>query len=383
VFLYCWPLFNHRSQGITSHDREEIFVRALEGLFDAIHLPEIGDRAEESVRKVSQNVFNSEIRGNQSKDVGLRRWPGPLLASYLDALPHAIARENATEALKAQEVLSTILQDLITMGNENGATPQDIIPALHQIASRFSSLCLDDTWLRKSAGCSGIRIMTNIPDIGVKWIVDHEIDLVRKIIHILKDLPFDLPHDVTDIVDVLTCVLRVCNAEADDENTPRNRLVQLIGIFFIELSSANQVVREAAQSCIDLLVTLSGRPAVDLLMPHRERMLAAIYTKPLRAVPFPIQIGMIEAVRYCVSLNPPLAEMNEELLRLLHETLALADADDLGPFSRGNIRQNGIEMIKLRVACIKLLTASMPITDFFSKQEQTRQRLDYFVLNTT
>jgi transformation/transcription domain-associated protein len=376
-------LFNHRSQGITSHDREEIFVRALEGLFDAIHLPEIGDRAEESVRKVSQHVFNSEIRGNQSKDVGLRRWPGPLLASYLDALPHAIARENATETLKAREVLSTILQDLITMGNENGATPQDIIPTLHQIASRFSSLCLDDTWLRKSAGCSGIRIMANIPDIGVKWIVDHEIDLVRKIIHILKDLPFDLPHDVTDIVDVLTCVLRVCNAQVDDENTPRNRLVQLIGIFFIELSSANQVVRETAQSCIDLLVTLSGRPAVDLLMPHRERMLAAIYTKPLRAVPFPIQIGMIEAVRYCVSLNPPLAEMNEELLRLLHETLALADADDLGPFSRGNIRQNGIEMIKLRVACIKLLTASMPITDFFSKQEQTRQRLDYFVVNTT
>jgi transformation/transcription domain-associated protein len=110
-------------------------------------------------------------------------------------------------------------------------------------------------------------------------------------------------------------------------------------------------------------------------MPHRERVLAAMFTKPLRAVPYPMQIGMLEAVRYCVSLNPPLAEMNDELLRLLQETLAIADADDPSTFSRSNMRQNGIEMVKLRVACIKLLTASMPITDFFSKQEPMRQKL--------
>ncbi len=57
-------------------------------------------------------------------------------------------------------------------------------------------------------------------------------------------------------------------------------------------------------------------------------MLIGIYTKPLRALSFSKQIGMIEAIRYCVSLDPPLVEYNDELLRLLHETLALADAED-------------------------------------------------------
>ena len=112
-------------------------------------------------------------------------------------------------------------------------------------------------------------------------------------------------------------------------------------------------------------------------MPHRERMLTAIYTKPLRALPFPAQIGMVEGIRYCLSLDPPLPEASEELLRLLHEALALADADDVSLMTRGNPRQNAIEITKLRVACIKLLTASMPLTDFFAKQQNTRQRWVY------
>jgi transformation/transcription domain-associated protein len=357
---------------------EEVFVRSLEGIFDAIHLPEIQEQAEQYARKLSQFVFETEVISSQAREIGLRRHPSPLLSAYLDALPHALARENTGDAKKAQALVSFIIQDLVAMGSENTVTSQDVIPTLHQIASRFSALCLDDSWVRKSAGCSGIKIMTCTPDLGIKWINDREVDLVRTLLHILKDLPFDLPRDIDDVVDVLTRVLRVSNTNLDAQEEgalgARNKLIHLIGIFFAELSSSNPVVRQAVQTCIDLLVTLSGKPAVELLLPHRERMLAAIYTKPLRALPFTLQIGMIEAVRYCVSLDPPLAELNDELLRLLHETLALADADDMSLLTRVNPRQGSIEVIKLRVACIKLLTASMPMTDFFSKQPQTRQR---------
>jgi transformation/transcription domain-associated protein len=84
----------------------------------------------------------------------------------------------------------------------------------------------------------------------------------------------------------------------------------MVGIFFPELQSPNQ---QAAQHCIGLLVNLSGRPAIELLMPHRDHMLVGIFTKPLRALPFSKQIGMIEAIRYCISLDPPMAELNDEL----------------------------------------------------------------------
>ncbi len=214
--------------------------------------------------------------------------------------------------------------------------------------------------------------------VGASWTAERELEIMRALLHVLKDLPADLPRDTEEIVDVLTTVLRIGNANLDysTENGHQNRLklINLVGQIFPELQSSNAVVRQAAQTSIGLLVEFSGSAATQLLMPHRDRMLGGIYTKPLRALPFSIQIGMIEAVRYCVSLDPPLVEVNDELLRLLHETLALADADDSALVGRGNVRQSSIEVTKLHVACIKLLTASMPLTDFFSKQHQTRQR---------
>lgn len=351
---------------------------SLEGVWDAIHLPEVKDEAEAFIRKLSRSVFDLEIRRSQTRQPGVRLSPSPLLSAYLDTLPSAMARDVPDQAKVAQALVSTIIQDLVATTNQVNVRVQDIHPTLHQIANRFSSMCLDDSWARKSAGCNGIKIMTCTPDLGVQWITDREVDLIRALIHILKDTPLDLPRNIDDVIDVLTTVLRVSNEKLDFQvegpSNGHNKLVHLVGIFLPETQSSNPIVREAGRTCIELLVKLSGRPAVELILPHRDRLLATIYTKPLRALPFPMQIGMIEAIRYLVSIEPPLVEVNEELLRLLHETLALADAEDADLLGRNNPRQGTIEIVKLRVAAIKLLTASMPLTDFFLKQHQTRQK---------
>ncbi|KDR83700.1 hypothetical protein GALMADRAFT_236040 [Galerina marginata CBS 339.88] len=366
-------------EGVNGRNVEETFVTSLEGVFDAIHLPEVQEQAESYVCNLGKAVFEQEIRRGQSREAGKRPTPSVLLSCYLDAFPHALARDQFDQAMKARAVVSSVVQDLVSMTAQPNVTFQDIMLILHQIANRFTALCLDDSWTRKSAGCSGIKIMAQTPTLGPRWIMDREVDLYRTLLHILKDLPSELPRDVDDVVEVLTTVLRISNGQLDfhgeGASQARNKLVHTVGIFFPELQSPNLLVRQAAQKCIGLLVDLSGRPAFELLMPHRDRMLMGIYTKPLRALPFSKQIGMIEAIRYCVSLDPPLVELNDELLRLLHETLALADADDAQLLGPRNLRQGGLEVIKLRVACIKLLTASMPLTDFFSRQHQTRQRV--------
>ena len=247
---------------------------------------------------------------------------------------------------------------------------------LHHVAAQFNALCLDESWVRKKAGGSGIILILNIPEFGPKWINDREVDLVRMLLHVLKDMPHDSPRDIDDILNTLRRVLRLSNintlAQTSEPSTAK--LAHLPGIFLTELSSSNAIVRKAGEACIALLSEITGKTIHSLLMPHRERMLLGIYTKPLRALPFPTQIGIIEAMRYCVSLDPPLPELNDELLRLLHEALALADAEDAGLLSRGSARQSSLDITKLRVAAIRLLTASMPITEFFSKQPQTRQR---------
>jgi len=373
--IYLETTYINFSQGINGRNVEETFVSTLEGIFDALHLPEVQEQAEAYARKLAQAIFEEEIRRGQSRDAGARPTPSVILSCYLDALPHALAREQPEQAIKARSLISSMIQGLVSMNIKVDKTQPEIMLILHQIANRFTALCLDDSWTRKSAGCNGVKIMAQTSELGPKWIIDRELDLYRTLLHILKDLPSDLPRDVEDVVEVLMTVLRISNTDLDlTLESTRVKLVHSVGIFFPELQSPNPLVRKAAQNCLGLLMELTGKPAVELLMPHRDRMLMGIYTKPLRALPFSKQIGMIEAIRYCVTLDPPLVELNDELLRLLHETLALADADDTQLLGPRNLRQGGLEVIRLRVACIKLLTASMPLTDFFSRQHQTRQR---------
>jgi transformation/transcription domain-associated protein len=349
----------------------------LEGVFDGIHVEEVKDLAIPFIQKLSLHVLTKETYRNANNDHGFRIQPSPLLLAFLDALPHALARENAEETKTSQSFFADLIQEFISTSNRNGVTTQNVMPTLHQIGIKFSSMCLEESLSRKCAGCGGIKTMTYLNDLCVKWVIDREVELVRNLLHILKDLPIELSRDAEEVVDVLIRVLRVSNRDLNyqDPAHSRSKLFHLLSIFCLELPSAQPAVRQAAHTCISLLVELSGKPASELLAPHRERTLAQIYTKPLRALPFANQIGVMEAVRYCLALDPPLAELNDELLRLLHETLSLADAEDLTGFARGgNIRQNNLDIIKLRVACIKLLTASMPITDFFVKQVQTRTR---------
>ncbi|KAJ7276442.1 hypothetical protein B0H12DRAFT_1227571 [Mycena haematopus] len=347
-------------EGVVGRNVEATFISSLEGIFDALYLtepPELKDRAEEYLLKLSQSVLDLEMRRGQTREAGARPIPSTLLNVFLDALPHALAREPRDQAEKAQSIVKSFIQHLVGLNSQSPNPSLDIIMILHQIAHRFSSLCLDDSWVRKRAGYSGIRIMTNTPDLGTRWVTDREFDLVRILIRILKDLPLGLTRDVDEVVDILLAVLRISNSNFDfvsdlNNPAPHQKLITLGGLFCAELQSPNPVVREAAQTCIALLVKLSGRSAYSLLETHRDRMLGGIYTKPLRALPFPIQIGMIEAVRYCVTLDPPLVELNDELLRLLHETLALADAEDSSLLPRGSlpVRQGNMEIIKLRTA---------------------------------
>lgn len=339
-------------------------------------MPELSIQAKTYIRNLSRSVFEISIRKHQSRDT--KGGPNRLLFCYLDAIPQALAREQPDQALVAQQLIAQVIEDLVAMRNQSNVSVQEILPILHQMTNRFTALCLDEQWVRKSAGCNGIKLMTQTPELAQKWIGDREGELIRTLLHIFKDMPLDIPRDIDDIIDILLDVLRISNAHLDFSGEgavgARSKLINIMGIFFPEIQNSNPIVRRAAQKCIEYLVSLSGRPAFDLLVPHRDRMLTGIYTKPLRALPFSKQIGMIEAIRYCVSLDPPLIELSEELLRLLHETLALADAEDSQLLGRGSIRQGTLEITKLRVACIKLLTASMPITDFFSRQTQTRQR---------
>ncbi|TRM67802.1 FAT domain-containing protein [Schizophyllum amplum] len=363
-------------EGVSSRDAEEVFRSCLDAVLESIHLAEFDERAEKLMKDTCRLVFAMEIKRNQApREPGLRITPSPMMSTLLDAVPQSMAHDNPTRAKKAAEVVRAIVDDVIALRDDVAVKVEDLMPILHQIANRFTALAFDDGWCRKVACCAGIDIMTETSTPEIKWVHERESDLYRTLLHVLKDIPIDVERDVSRFVDTLLKILKMCNPHVDGQQHPFNRAAALMGVFFGEIQAPNPLVRDAAHQAMDCIVYLSGRPATELLQPHSDRLLGSIYTKPLRALPCSIQIGMIEAVRYCITLDPPLAELNDELLRLLHEALGLADAEDASLLGRNHPRQGGFDIVRLRVACIKLLTASMPLTDFYSKQHQTRQRV--------
>ncbi|EKM59507.1 uncharacterized protein PHACADRAFT_205724 [Phanerochaete carnosa HHB-10118-sp] len=370
------------NEGVKGREREEAFAKCLEAFFEALHLNETSEAAETRLREIARHILSAEIRRAIPKDITSRRLPGPLYACLLDAIAYGLVRDEPKQAKKAQVLVESFIKDLISLADSYENAVLDVRPALNHCASKFTALCLEDTWCAKSAGCRGIKFMAELPGLGVRWVTERIVEIVRTLLHVLKDMPYELPESVKQVTEILELSVRVCYAETKDSEPPAtstNVVKALTGIFFAEVSGQNAIVRGTAHRCIDLLSELTQSPISELLLEHRGRMLTAFYTKPLRALPFPAQVGMVEGIRYCLSLDPPLAELTDELLRLLHEALALADAEDmhLQPPRQGEVvaRQSVIQMTKLRVACIKLLTASMPLTDFFAKQQTTRQKV--------
>ncbi|KAJ1995714.1 transcription-associated protein 1 [Coemansia sp. RSA 1358] len=144
-----------------------------------------------------------------------------------------------------------------------------------------------------------------------------------------------------------------------------------------ELANPSTEVREAAKACLSILVEVTGASVTVLLLPSRDRLLIPIFGKPLRALPHNMQIGNIDAITYCLSLDPPFLEINDELLRLLSEALALADAEDQALVNHpAQVRSNTISLTHLRHVCIRMLTAAMVRPEFSdAKNTPTRARI--------
>ncbi|KAG2237337.1 hypothetical protein INT48_009070 [Thamnidium elegans] len=254
----------------------------------------------------------------------------------------------------------------------------DQLPIFRVFASQFCSCCYKPEWFKKRGGCLGISIMSSQLDMGTKWMREHELDFIRSLLFVLKDASPEMANvNTEEATQTLSHVLKVCNGPEDGESAEAQQKFQnLITLLLSELSNSNSAVRETIQSSFQLLADLTGNEVTELLAPVRERLVAPIFAKPLRALPFAMQIGHIDAITYCLTLRPPFLEFNDELTRLLHEALALADAEDQALVSRSSQYKNTTSLMNLRIVCIKLLSAALACSDFSSqRQTHTRARI--------
>lgn len=128
--------------------------------------------------------------------------------------------------------------------------------------------------------------------------------------------------------------------------------------------------------CLESISKVQNRSVSEILLEVREKLLLPIFAKPLRALPFQMQIGNIDTITYCMSLQNEFLPFTDELLRLLLEALALADAEDQALIGKGSPYKSASSLVNLRVVCIGLLSAAMTNTAFSNaNQEATRSRI--------
>ncbi|KAK9721294.1 transcription-associated protein 1 [Basidiobolus ranarum] len=365
--------------------QESTLQTAIVSLFAAAVIPELSLEAQPFLEKLCRHFALLQVIEGLSQF----EKQGKILATSMnvesdldsniivEAIVEVMTSENSQLRKLAENSLQAVYDTCVTaLGGKEFVGK---LPVFHIFASNFCSCCYKQEWYKKSGGCLGISILSSQLDMGTRWMLEHELEFVKSLLYILKDMSPELATgNIEDATQTLSHVLKVCNRPEDNEESQeqQTKFNNLIGLLISELSNPNSAVRETIQSSFQLLADLTGSEVTELLSPVRERLLFPIFTKPLRALPFAMQIGNIDAITYCLSLRPPFLEVNDELIRLLHEALALADAEDQALVSRPTQHKNASSLTNLRIVCIKLLSAAMACSDFCSpRQNTTRARI--------
>ncbi|EJU06480.1 hypothetical protein DACRYDRAFT_19621 [Dacryopinax primogenitus] len=361
-------------KGVHSTEQISRFEQALQGLFLAVKMDDLRPSAVSYLRDMLKHVFEDESRKKTPSPSSSRRVWGNIATCFFDAVSQSFACVPSPEREEVLKFLQQLLDDLAEWKKqeapEGSYNNGEAMAFVTQFTTRFIGLCYHAKWFFKLAGFTGLTLLTARDDF-TEYVQDRQIDMVQALLSVLKETPYGAPQYVKQIVDTILFIVRAGHVKEPDAKTKF-----MTGVVMLrELSSSIAEVRQAAQSVLNLYAELEEQPVSQLIGQHRDRLLLSIYQKPLRALPFPVQIGHIEAMTYCLQLTPPLVEVNEELWRLLSEALALADAEDNTLLGKTPQKKNVGLVSQLRVACIRLLTASMGVTDFMAKQTQTRQRV--------
>lgn len=352
----------------------------MSGLFLACSQSGVSEKALEFVRNFCRRVFALELNRTDGQktvikytpDMGRKRFL-PLTHALSDCFVSVLAESKQGERSGLGELLATIVTDFRSLS----ATPEfsgkidasrSADRMIQSFSHRFVGLCHEGDWSRKMAGVSAISILVHKPDIGRKLLTDLEIDLIRALLFCLRDAPQEAPSTSEEVVELMKHLIRTCQSNEDG----RSKLPRLTETLVIELNSQSPLSRSAAQQCIEILGHVASQAVPDLIgSTAKSKLLDAsagpIFSKPLRALPIPMQVGNIEAVTYLMELRPSIIETTEEFVRLLHEVLALADVDDASIISKPATHKADAWLKTLRIACLRLLRSAMATPDFLGK----------------
>lgn len=411
---HSWELLRHAAAFYADghmtygqHQKEAVFERIIHGLFEATRVESLATEAKTFVVDLSKHIFSLEAKRFNTEPTA-RELPAAGLSSLANAFFGGVVAalssiSNEASDLNAYtdlilEIMAATKASNRPKNTESSSEGDNATPLWLFLIKRFSSrlcgLCYDKLWTKKTGGWTAVDALIRRADLSVAWLRDNQLEIVRALVFMLKDMPSDPPRNAQAVGETLIFVLRTANTVSGDatatngneapeggddaqnqmERQRENQQALLIGALVGELASSNSIVRSVTRDAFRVLAELRDQTVTQLLTPVKDRLLGPIFGKPLRALPFGMQIGHIDAITFCLNLDPPLPAFNEELFRVLTEACALADADDAALIGRTSLYKNTLAVTNLRVVAIRLLASAMDRPEFQGPKHQ-EQRL--------
>lgn len=254
---------------------------------------------------LSSNVIASSRSKNGTTNL---KELDPLI--FLDALVDVLTDENRLHAKAALNALHVFAETLLFLARSKHAdvlmsrggpgTPMIVsspsmnpvyspppsvrVPVFDQLLPRLLHCCYGTTWQAQMGGVMGLGAL--VGKVTVETLCLFQVRIVRGLVYVLKNLPFNASKEQEETSQVLTQVLRVVNNVDEANSEARRQSFQGIVEFLAsELFNPNSslIVRKNVQSCLALLANRTGSEVSELLEPLYQPLLQPLIMRPLRS----------------------------------------------------------------------------------------------------
>lgn len=418
----------HRDRSVTKkRECEEMLTRLLKALFYAISIPELSKDADDFLMNICRHFIVLDVgrtlieKKKESMSFNAKTGEGPLvLDSHIlaDAILESLASMQPEVREAAQRAMRVMFDSAAIVFASEEHVHQ--LQFFSHLASTFTHGCYVEEWFLKTGACLGINTLLTSVDLGDEWVGKLQMELIRSLLFVIKDMPPDLPDTTRCLAQTTLEVLlsRVTKgltkedaipdkdqqqAQADKRlsQTPQStplptgsgeaptsavataaasekpiqksacarRFPAMCLLLAMELSHMNKHVRSTAKRALEQIAKSVNAQVWEIIECHKERLLSPLFQKPLRALPFATQIGDIDALTYFLTIKPDFVTIDDNVDRLLLETLALSEASDESLAGKSAEFRTHNYIVELRVACIKILSTAMGFDDFQKNKE--------------
>lgn len=372
---------SERSKCAAKRDAQQhSLLKLLKAVFFATGIESLKDDADKFLQGIYRHFMLVELGVGVAREKHSKRpfnvaaGEGPVFidtSALADAICESLASEQKVVREAAEKAMLSCFKIATTIfGSEQKA---ECLPFFSRLAETCNHACYEEEWFTKSSGSLGIGVLiekSKMP-FSDSWMTERMAAMLNALLYVIKDMPQDLPANIrVQAKDTIVMLVKRFGtsgiAKKDDLTVKDSKLHRLASQLIAEVSHMNRHVREAAQSALRTLAETFDMPHYELLAPVKDILTAPIFMKPLRALPFPAQIGYIDAINFLLDVpqEKEILPFDDNLNRLLFETLALVDADDESLAPKPYEFRVAELIVRLRVSGLRLLTTAIKLPGF-------------------